>query len=118
MTDYETMSRKELMALRSNIDKAIAAVGDRERRDALKAAEAAAREHGFTLDELVGLMGGAKSRGRRAAGASAGSSGPANAPRYRNPDNAEQTWSGRGRRPRWIHEAEAGGRSLQDMEIR
>ena len=116
MTDYETMSRKELMTLRANIDKAIAAVGDRERRDALKAAEAAARERGFTLDELVGLMGGAKGRGRRAAGAT--SAGPANAPRYRNPDNAEQTWSGRGRRPRWIHDAEAAGRSLSDMEIR
>lgn len=116
MTDYEAMSRKELMGLRANIDKAIAAVGDRERRDALKAAEAAAREHGFTLDELVPLMGGARGRGRRAAGAS--SSGPVNAPRYRNPDNPDQTWSGRGRRPRWVHEAEAAGRSLPDLEIR
>jgi DNA-binding protein H-NS len=61
-------------------------------------------------------MGGAKGRGRRAAGATAAA--PANAPRYRNPDNAEQTWSGRGRRPRWIHDAEASGRSLPDMEIR
>lgn len=116
MTDYETMSRKELMALRANIDKAIAAVGDRERRDALKAAEAAAREHGFTLDELMPLMGGTKGRGRRANTAS--TAGPASAPRYRNPDNPEQTWSGRGRRPRWVHESEAAGRSLADMEIR
>lgn len=116
MTDYENLSRKELMALRANIDKAIASVGDRERRDALKAAEAAARDHGFTLDELVPLIGGSKGRGRRAAGAT--SSGPVNAARYRNPENPEQTWSGRGRRPRWIHEAEAAGRSLADMEIR
>ncbi len=115
MTDYETMSRKELMTLRANIDKAIAAVGDRDRRNALKAAEAAVREHGFTLDELMPLMGGTRGRGRRAESAS---SGPANAPRYRNPDNSEQTWSGRGRRPRWVHEAEAAGRSLPDMEIR
>jgi DNA-binding protein H-NS len=111
--DYENMSRKELMALRANIDKAIAAVGDRERRNALKAAEAAAREHGFTLAELTPLI--AQSRGRRSEGASAG---PVNAPRYRNPENADQTWSGRGRRPRWVHEAEAAGRSLADMEIR
>ena len=119
MTDYENMSRKELMALRANIDKAIASVGDRERRDALKAAEAAARDHGFTLDELMPLMGGQRGRGRRAAGVSNGASGgPVNAPRYRNPENDEQTWSGRGRRPRWVHDAEAAGRSLQDMEIR
>jgi DNA-binding protein H-NS len=118
MTDYETMSRKELMALRANIDKAIAAVGDRDRRNALKAAEAAAREHGFTLDELMGFMGGQRGRGRRAEGAAAAGSGPASAPRYRNPENGDQTWSGRGRRPRWVHEAEAAGRSLADMEIR
>jgi DNA-binding protein H-NS len=64
-------------------------------------------------------MGGQKGRGRRAAGAANGNgSGPANAPRYRNPDDASQTWSGRGRRPRWIHDAEAAGRTLQDLEIR
>lgn len=115
MTDYETMSRKELMALRANVDKAIAAVGDRERRNALKAAEAAAREHGYTLDELADLMGGSRARGRRAAGAAKAGASPA---RYRNPDDESQTWSGRGRRPRWVHEAEAKGRSLAEMEIR
>ena len=114
--DYENMSRKELMQLRANIDKAIASVGDRERRNALQAAEDAARQHGFTLTELMPLMGNAQGRGRgRRSGST--SSGPANAPRYRNPDNAEQTWSGRGRRPRWVHEAEAAGRSLAEMEI-
>ena len=119
MTDYESMSRQELMALRANIDKAISAVGDRDRRNALKAAEAAARDHGFTLDELMDLMGGQKGRGRRAAGvAGAAAQGPAGAPRYRNPADPAQTWSGRGRRPRWIHDAEAAGRSLQDLEIR
>lgn len=117
MTDYDTMSRKELMALRSNVDKAIAAVGDRERRNALKAAEAAAREHGYSLDELADLMGGTRARGRRAAGA-AKANGAGSPARFRNPDDESQTWSGRGRRPRWVHEAEAKGRSLADMEIR
>jgi DNA-binding protein H-NS len=115
--DYENMSRKELMQLRANIDKAIASVGDRERRNALRAAEEAVREHGFSLNDLMPLMGGAPGRGRgRRSGATA--PGPANAPRYRNPENPEQTWSGRGRRPRWVHEAEAAGRTLPEMEIR
>jgi DNA-binding protein H-NS len=118
MTDYDTMSRKELMALRANVDKAIAAVGDRERRNALKAAEAAAREHGFSLDELADLMGGSRARGRRAAGAAKANGNGAAPARFRNPDDESQTWSGRGRRPRWVHEAEAKGRSLADMEIR
>jgi DNA-binding protein H-NS len=114
--DYENMSRKELMQLRANIDKAIASVGDRERRNALRAAEEAAREHGFSLNDLMPLMGSTQGRGRGRRTGTA-SAGPANAPRYRNPENPEQTWSGRGRRPRWVHEAEAAGRSLADMEI-
>jgi DNA-binding protein H-NS len=113
MTEYENMSRKELMALRANIDKAIAAVGDRDRRNALKAAEEAVREHGFTLAELGPYVGPGAGRGRRRAAAE----GPASAPRFRNPENPEQTWSGRGRRPRWVHDAEAAGRSLEEMRI-
>ena len=114
MSEYENMSRKELMALRANIDKAIAAVGDRDRRNALKAAEDAVREHGYTLAELTPFLGQAPGRGRRRGGQAEGGG---NAPRYRNPDNPEQTWSGRGRRPRWVHEAEAAGRSLDDLRI-
>jgi DNA-binding protein H-NS len=113
MTEFENMSRKELMALRSNIDKAIAAVGDRDRRNALKAAEDAVREHGYTLAELTPFVGAAPARGRRRATPE----GTGNAARYRNPENPEQTWSGRGRRPRWVHEAEAAGRSLDDLRI-
>ena len=112
MTEYENMSRKELMALRANIDKAIAAVGDRDRRNALKAAEEAVREHGFTLAELTAFVpqGGSRARRRTVEGS-------AGAPRFRNPENPDQTWSGRGRRPRWIHDAEAAGRSLEDLRI-
>ncbi|TNC70360.1 H-NS family nucleoid-associated regulatory protein [Rubellimicrobium roseum] len=112
MTEFENMSRKELMQLRANIDKAIATVGDRDKRNALRAAEEAAREHGFTLTELVPLMGQVRGRRGKTEAATAGG-----APRYRNPENPDQTWSGRGRRPRWIHEAEAAGRPLSEMEI-
>lgn len=111
MSDYETMSRQDLMKLRADIDRAIASVGDREKRAALKAAEAAAREHGFSLAELSAEMGSrtrAPGRGR--------AKGEAAAPRFRNPDDPTQTWSGRGRRPRWFNAHEAAGR-LEAMRI-
>ena len=38
--------------------------------------------------------------------------GPA---KYRNPANAEETWSGRGRKPRWVEEAINAGKTLQDL---
>ena len=30
------------------------------------------------------------------------SRGPVNPPKYRNPENPDQTWSGRGKRPAWV----------------
>ena len=37
-------------------------------------------------------------------------------PRYRNPDTSE-TWSGRGKRPRWLLAAVASGRKVEDFRI-
>jgi DNA-binding protein H-NS len=39
------------------------------------------------------------------------------APRYRNPENPSQTWSGRGTRPRWIDELVRRGFLLSDLEL-
>lgn len=38
--------------------------------------------------------------------------------KYRNPKNTEQTWTGRGKRPRWIQEALDKGGSLDDFLIK
>ncbi|MGZ9032950.1 MAG: H-NS histone family protein [Rhodospirillales bacterium] len=38
-------------------------------------------------------------------------------PKYRNPDNPEETWSGRGRQPRWVQAALAEGETLDDLAI-
>jgi len=38
-------------------------------------------------------------------------------PRYRNPDDASQTWSGRGRQPKWVAEALAQGKTLADLKF-
>ena len=109
MVDLETMSRQDLMKLRTDLDKAISVAGERDKRNALKAAEEAAREHGFSLAEIAKLAApGARATRRAEVNGSV---------RYRNPDNPEQTWSGRGRRPHWIHAAEAAGRSLEEMRV-
>jgi DNA-binding protein H-NS len=38
-------------------------------------------------------------------------------PRYRNPENAAETWSGRGKRPAWVEVALAAGQTLESLEI-
>lgn len=39
------------------------------------------------------------------------------APKYRNPANADQTWSGVGKKPSWVAEALASGKTLAELEV-
>lgn len=39
------------------------------------------------------------------------------APRYANPNDKSQTWTGRGKQPRWVVDAIAGGKQLDDLVI-
>lgn len=50
---------------------------------------------GLTIGDVYPTRGGKSAKGPKAAVA----------PKYRNPDNASQTWSGRGKRPHWFVEA-------------
>ena len=103
--DISGMSEKELMKLKEDID------GEMKRRekskldDARKAAEEAAKKHGYSLSDILG-EGGRKS-----------SKKPAAAPKYRNPDDPDQTWSGRGRQPAWFKDAVGKGRSAESMAV-
>jgi DNA-binding protein H-NS len=38
-------------------------------------------------------------------------------PKFRNPADPSQTWSGRGKQPRWISKLLAVGRKLDDLRI-
>ncbi|MFV1978322.1 MAG: H-NS family nucleoid-associated regulatory protein [Myxococcota bacterium] len=38
-------------------------------------------------------------------------------PAYRNPSNSAETWTGRGRKPKWVREALARGVRLEDLTI-
>jgi DNA-binding protein H-NS len=39
------------------------------------------------------------------------------APKYRNPENPSETWTGRGLRPRWLAAALKSGKKLTDFQI-
>jgi DNA-binding protein H-NS len=38
-------------------------------------------------------------------------------PKYRNPADPSETWSGRGKQPRWLVSALKSGKSIEDLEI-
>lgn len=101
--ELHAMSLPELKQLQKEVTHAIETFRDRQRDEARAALEAKAREMGFTLSEVV-----TPTKRRR------GSISP---PKYRNPDDPEMTWTGRGRRPRWIDTALKSGRKLEEFAI-
>ncbi|MEO9575173.1 MAG: H-NS histone family protein [Tateyamaria sp.] len=102
----EKMSRSELEKLRNDVDKAIVDLRKKEKQDALAAAQKAAAEFGFSLEELTGKRSGK--------GAGKGTKAEA---KYLNPENPTQTWTGKGRQPNWFKAAVSGGKSADDLLI-
>ena len=100
------LNEKELVSLKGDIDKALENIEKQKKDEARAAAEKAAKKFGFTLNELMGANAGKRSASKQAS-----------APKYRNPDDASQTWAGRGRQPGWVKEALASGKSLADLAI-
>jgi len=116
--DLKNMSRKELEKLKGDIEKALEKVGEREMKAALEAAEKAAVAHGFSLSQLTGgaEVAAPKKRGRKP-GSKAKTPAKKGAPKYANPDDASQTWTGKGRQPDWFKAAIASGTDPVSLEL-
>lgn len=99
--NLDDLSREELETLKKDVEKALASVDTRRKAEARAAAEKAARDHGFSLDEI---LKGEKSRTKSPA-------------KYRDPVDPRNTWTGRGRQPGWIKEGLGQGKSLEDFLI-
>lgn len=107
--ELKKMTRKQLDKLRTDVDAAIKALDNKDKKAALKAAQAAAKKHGFSLDQLTAVAVVAKPARKPRAKSNADGRAKV-APKYKNPNNAEETWSGRGRAPKWmVAHLEAGG---------
>ena len=86
MTDLNTMNLDQLKQLKKDIDKAIHSFEARRLADARQVLKAKAAELGVSLEEIMGAKD---------------IKAPV-AAKYANPQNQSQTWSGRGRKPRWL----------------
>ncbi len=101
--DLNEMELYELKKLQKDVTKAIESYEDRKRKEALAEVDALARERGFTIEQLVGV---APTRSRKPV-----------APKYANPADPSQTWTGRGRKPKWVVAALNAGKTLDDLAI-
>ena len=102
--NVDSLSLKELKDLQSQVARAIGSFEDRKKKQALAELDEKAREMGYTLAELTGAAGKTRKRAPAAA-------------KYANPADASDTWSGRGRKPRWFVAALNAGKSPEDLMI-
>jgi DNA-binding protein H-NS len=96
----EKKSYAELVELRLRIDRLMVQKQNSERAALRERMTAIAKEHGFELRELLdgrrkGKVGGV-------------------AVKYRDPKNPENTWTGRGRTPRWLVAALKGRKASKE----
>ena len=105
MADFnlEALSLKELQQLQKDLTKAISTYEDRHKAEARTKLEAIAKEMGYSLADLIGV----EVKTTRA---------PAVA-KYRHPENAGITWSGRGRKPQWFADHINSGKEPSDLSV-
>lgn len=123
--DLNSMSAKELEALISQARKRRTLLSKRKPIATVrKRLEQIARAEGYSIAELFGPRGSgsgvtvpapAPKRGPRKPSKMAGMKV---APKYRNPANPDETWSGRGKQPRWLQTYASQGRAPDEFLIR
>ena len=102
--NVDKLSLKDLMELDLKVQKAIVTAKERERAALKLKIEQIATESGFAVNELFGSGRG-------------GPKGRTVAPKYANPANAGETWTGRGRKPKWLVAKLGKGVSIEKFLI-
>ena len=106
--DLSGYNLNELKGLQNDVEKAIK---QRQEQDVQKAREqilAIAKDAGISVDDLLATSGKKANKGSR----------KKVQPQYQNPKDTSQTWTGRGRQPKWIVEALASGKKLDDLRMK
>jgi DNA-binding protein H-NS len=102
--NFDSLSFDELVSMRERIDKALAHRIESERERLELQLEQLKK---FQVGEIP--SGVVSMRPKRFY--------PKVTPKYMNPDNGSEVWSGRGLRPKWIVTALKDGKRLEDLEI-
>jgi DNA-binding protein H-NS len=101
--EIDRMSFKELQDLELKIKRAKSTAQEKTRTDLKDKVEAMVAAAGFKMSDLFGGRGG---KGRKVAA------------KYVNPDDSSETWTGRGRKPRWLAAKLKGGERIEKFLIK
>lgn len=91
--DLKTLSPKELKALIANAESHMQEARASQVQEVRKKIDALLSSSGLTLADIYPVHGGKGGKGGKRG---------AVAPKYRNPEDLSQTWTGRGKRPLWF----------------
>lgn len=105
--DVTKLNRRQLNALRNKIDSREDEMNKNALKDLRARIAAMIKEEGFTMDEVMGRR--SKRAGKRTGKVP---------PKFQNPADPTQTWSGRGKRPRWFNAALKSGKKEKDLLIK
>lgn len=107
MKDIENYTIPELENLRVRAGELIELKKEQSIEDAYNQILEVAESVGFTVQELITYGEQKKKKSAR----------KAVEPRYRNKENQEETWTGRGKHPRWLVAELEKGAKLEDFLI-
>ena len=114
--DLKKLSAKELDALIATAKKRQAQLNQRAPVAQVRGKlTRLAKAEGYTIEELFG--GSTPARVARKTSARGGRKLGKVAAKYSNPENAKETWTGRGKQPRWLAAYTAKGRDLGEFLI-
>ena len=100
--DFTQLSKRELLELSKNINKEIKRREVEDKKNILLKMKELAASVGMTVEEIIEKTPQKKTKGE---------------PKYQNPDDPTQTWTGRGKRPGWLNEQLERGKTLEELEI-
>lgn len=104
--DFNAFDLEELKKLIADAQKEIKRKEKSKVRDIRSEMEKLASNVGMTAEQVINYDRSSKAASKPGV------------PRYQNPDNSKQTWTGRGKRPKWYLEALSKGITPEQMEIR
>jgi DNA-binding protein H-NS len=107
-TDLSKYNLGELKRLQQDIEQEIKRRQQQEVKKAREQIRSIAQSLGVSVEQLI-ADAGKNPKGDKVGTVRA---------QYRNPADSEQTWTGRGRQPKWVVEALANGKKLDEFRIR
>ena len=121
--DLSGLSAKELGTLIKNAKKRQTVVAKRPAITKVRAQlNRLLKSSGYTAEEVFGEAAPARGRATTASKAAPAKKAVRKlgkvAPKYRNPANPKETWTGRGKQPRWLAAHTTKGKKLEDFLIK